>query len=221
MSQEEESVVDAPESKNETVESPETISDANVENTSENGVQKEPAEDGPSSEEITDKNENEESTEIENAVESEELEPKTKEEDEKMESDDPPKEKEEEEETNKENALVTVENTLQEAENLQFNISGLEDEQNDFGSLTPDLVIRIFSYLDIADLLNIQLVSQEWLVYGRCDNLWKELYEAADWKYAFTTVAFSSWYEFFKKRYLNEIGGNVLFLFDFLINSMS
>ncbi|CZT16184.1 uncharacterized protein RCC_02026 [Ramularia collo-cygni] len=40
--------------------------------------------------------------------------------------------------------------------------------------LPDELVIRIFNFLDVADIVNIQLVSSRYLALGRDDTVWKE-----------------------------------------------
>jgi len=76
-----------------------------------------------------------------------------------------------------------------------------------FSLLTPDIVIRIFSMLDIPDLVNAQLVSQEWFAYARCDTLWSSLYESTDWILSPPQMELeeATWYDLYRLHYAKEL----------------
>ena len=110
--------------------------------------------------------------------------------------------------TNETEDLETAENATVE-ENTKENAeqSLVSNEQSPFSMLTPDIVIRIFSLLDIPDLVQFQLVCQEWFAYCRCDTLWGALYDTTDWTLSPPPMELeeATWYDLYRLHYMKEM----------------
>lgn len=88
-----------------------------------------------------------------------------------------------------------------------------------FSILTADLVVHIFSFLDIPDLVRLQLVSSDWFTYCRCDALWNPLYETTDWTLSPPAMELeqATWYDLYRLHYEKEIAQlSLLFFFSLL-----
>ena len=120
-----------------------------------------------------------------------------------------------------------LDNDINESEPLEGEIPDIEEEEGEidlieeteqilntieysecpFSILTPDLVIHIFSFLDIPDLVSLQLVSSDWFTYCRCDSLWNPLYETTDWTLSPPIMEpdQGTWYDLYRLHYEKEL----------------
>lgn len=81
------------------------------------------------------------------------------------------------------------------------------DNEYSFTMLTPDVIIRILSFLDVPDIVYLQLVSTDWFAYCRCDALWSVFYETTDWTLSPPEMELgeATWYDLYRLHYEKEI----------------
>ena len=129
-----------------------------------------------------------------------------------------------EEESESNNTLIKDDNNVEneeshENEENQIVIASENNNNNLYESpiemLTPDLIVHILSFLEIPEIVILQLVSRDWFAYARCDTLWHSFYETTNWTLSppAMNVQEATWYDLYKLHYEKEIGELSKFIF--------
>ena len=88
--------------------------------------------------------------------------------------------------------------------------SPVAEGEDFFQRLDDETIIRIFSFLNVRDLVSVSEVSHDFNELACSDELWIALYEGYPWKYYVTCNSENlelDWRELFVARYLHETDG--------------
>ena len=94
------------------------------------------------------------------------------------------------------------------AEQVQTDDAGTSapEQTSPFDALTPNLIVDIFSFLDIPDLMNIQSVNHSWRELAQADAIWSSLYETTEFSTPSPPLPQDcSWYDRFRMHYESEV----------------